>query len=232
MTDPPELPPGPAWAPPVGNPYLDDQPDALEHRERSVVADLRVAGGVLVGLAALGALLGVIWAWWSGPQQRAYVIAPGKLYPFDEAETMGAADGRYLVLVAATGLVAALLLWTWRRQNRGPLVVLALGIGGVAGAALTAWVGHLTGGGTFDGRAGTTIAHLPLSLHMRGLLFAEPALAALVYGLVVAFTARDDLGRPDPVRDAASVRAGDHPQYRGGYRDAAGPLQQRDLPPQ
>jgi hypothetical protein len=193
---------------------------------------VRFAVVIVAVLAVLGAGLGLLWAWWSGPQQRAFVIAPGKLYPFDEVETMGASDGRYLALVAAAGLVAGVVVWAWRRHNRGPVALLALCIGGLAGAALTAWVGHLTGGGTFDGRAGTTIAHLPLSLHMRGLLFAEPALSALLYGLFVAFAARDDLGRPDPVRDQISVGAGDHPQHGGGYGDAPGALQQGDFPPQ
>ena len=105
------------------------------------LADLRVAAVLALALAVLGALLGLVWQAWSGPQQRAYVIAPGKLYPFDEVETMAAADGRYLLIVGVTGLVAALLAWTARPGNRGPLVQLALAVGGFAGALLTAWVG-------------------------------------------------------------------------------------------
>lgn len=195
-------------------------------------ADLRVAGIVVLALAALGALLGVVWSAWSGPQQRAYVIAPGKLYPFDEVETRVAADGRYLVLVAAAGLVAALVAWFVRAANRGPLLVLALAAGGLAGAALTWWVGYLTGGGTYDGKPGTTIPQLPLTLHMTGFVAVEPAVAALVYGLFVAFSARDDLGRPDPVRQRVSVRRGGDPENGWRDGDAARPLQQGDLPPQ
>jgi len=214
--------------------------------------DLRLAAAVVVVLAVLGALLGVIWAQWSGPQQRAYVIAAGELYPFDEVETMAGADGRYFVLVAATGLIAGLLLWLGRRGNRGPLVALALGVGGLIGAALTWWVGYLTGGGTYDGKAGTTISHLPLSLHMHGLLFVEPALALLVYGLFAAFAVRDDLGRDDLVRQRLQaspgpvqpglvqpglvqpglVEPGEYPQHRGGDGDAPRAPQQGDLPAQ
>jgi len=36
-----------------------------------------------------------------------------------------------------------------------------------------------------------------VSLHATGLLFFEAAVAVLVYGLLVAFTTRDDLGRTD-----------------------------------
>ena len=99
--------------------------------------DARVAGAVVLALAGLGAVLGLLWAWWSGPQQRAYVLAPGKLYPFDEVETMAAADGRYFVLVGAAGLLAGGVLFWWRRADRGPLLAAALAVGGLAGAALT-----------------------------------------------------------------------------------------------
>jgi hypothetical protein len=192
-------------------------------------ADLRMALRVVLLLAVLGAALGPVWAWWSGPQQRAYVLAPGELYPFDETEKMAAADGRYLVLVAAVGLLAPVILWWWRAANRGALLLLALILGGLAGATLTAWVGYLTGGGTYSGKPGTTIAHLPLSLHMRGLLFIEPALATMVYGLLTAFAARDDLDRADPVRDRLSVGARGEPQHGWRDRDGASALEQRDL---
>ncbi|HKC29502.1 MAG TPA: hypothetical protein VKB75_15920 [Jatrophihabitans sp.] len=192
-------------------------------------ADLRIALQVVLVLAALGAALGLVWAWWAGPQQRAYVLAPGQLYPFDETERMAAADGRYLVIVAAVGLVASVALWWWRAANRGALLLVALIVGGLAGAALTAWIGYLSGGGTYSGKRGTTIAHLPLSLHMRGLLFIEPALATMVYGLLAAFAARDDLDRADPVRDRLSVRAGRQPQDGWRDRDGSSAFEERDL---
>lgn len=192
-------------------------------------ADLRVAALVVVALAALGAVLGAAWSWWSGPQQRAYVLAPGKLYPFDEVETMAAADGRYFALVAVTGLIAGALLYWRRPANRGPVLALALAAGGLAGAALTWWVGYLTGGGTYDGRPKTIIAHLPLSLRSHGLLFVEPAFALLVYGLCTVFAVRDDLGRPDPLRERLLVGRGHDAQYGGGDGDAAGAPQQGGL---
>jgi hypothetical protein len=232
----PNYPP-PNYPPPVDSNYPPPHyppPGDVEHQPAGgeATADLRVAIALTLGLAVLGALLGLLWAAWSGPQQRAYVLGPGKLYPYDEVETMARSDGRYLVIVATVGLLAALLGWFARPRNRGPLVLLALCLGGLAGAALTAWVGHLTDGGTFAGKTNTTIKHLPLSLHMHGLLFVEPAVTALIYGLFVAFAARDDLGRPDTVRERVSVGAGDHAQYGGGYGDAPGALQQRDLPTQ
>jgi hypothetical protein len=227
-----QYPAYPAYASGAGVAAPEPPPPAPRAATEGFVADLRAAG-VLVGvLAVIGALLGVVWSAWSGPQQRAFVIAPGRLYPYDEVETMAAGDGRYLVLVAAVGLLAGLFMWLRRPVNRGPVTALALVVGGLVGSALTWWVGYLTGGGTYDGKAGTTIAHLPLTLHMPALLVVEPALAALLYGMFVAFAARDDLGRDDPVRPRRSVDVGDHLEHGGGDGDAPGALQQGDLPPQ
>jgi hypothetical protein len=207
-------------------------PAAPSTADAGTRGDLRAAAFVVLALTVLGALLGLAWSAWSGPQQRAFVIAPGKLYPFEEVETMAAADGRFLVLTGAVGLAAGLLAWFRLREHRGPIMALALVIGGLAGAALTWWVGYLTDGGTYSGRKGTTIAHLPLTLHMHGLLLLEAALAALVYGLFSAFAVRDDLGRDDPVRSRASVQRGEQTQRGGGDGDAAGAAQQGYLPPQ
>jgi len=234
MTDHDPMPVQPAWQTSVGvTPWSmpQDTPPSRSAADDTLV-DLRVAWRLVVVLAVLGAVLGPLWSAWSGAQQRAYVIAPGQLYPYDEVETMAGTDGRYLLIVVIVGLVAAMVAWWARAEHRGPLVLLALGLGGTAGAALTWWTGYLTGGGTYDGKAGATISHLPVSLHMHGLVFVEPAVATLLYGLFVAFAARDDLNRADPVRERVSVGAGDHPPYGWGYGDGPGPLQQRDLPPQ
>lgn len=206
---------------------------SLAHARHPVRGDLRFAVLLAACLAVLGALLGLVWTAWSPPGPRAIVLSPGVLEP-DETESFVAGDGRFLLITAVVGLLAAVLAWR-RVANRGPLVLLALGGGALAGSLLTELVGHLTGGGTFEGAPNTLIEALPLSLHMQGLLFVEPAVATLVYGLFVAFATRDDLGRADPVRDslaAASVGSRDEPQDGWRYGNAAGALQQGDLPPQ
>ena len=232
--------PGPAAAA-IGDDHLaaDPQPAAVGVEQRG---DLRAGGIVVLALAGLGAVLGLVWAAWSPPGPRALVLPHGLLQA-DETEAWIAADGRFLVLTAVAGLLAGGLAWSYTRR-RGPLMPAALAAGGLAGAALTALVGHLTGGGTTQGRVDTVMAGLPLSLHMHGLLLLEGAVAVLVYGLLAAFTARDDLGRPDHEREArlaarrpgrgdiGSVGAGAQPDHGGGHGDAPRPLQQRDLPPQ
>ncbi len=223
----------------------------IETPSRSSTRDDLVVAGVVVGvLAVLGALLGLVWSAWSPPGPSAIVIGGGVFEVLGENESQIAADGRFLVIVSAVGLLAGLLTWFCRPRNRGPLVLLGLVVGGLCGAALTDLIGHLSGGGSFsgkkyelsDGSVQEVTLRLPLSLHMTGLLFVEAAIAALLYGLLTAFAVHDDLGRPDPVRDDVraqrlgppvddvSVGAGGDPQGGWGYGDGAGALQQRELP--
>jgi hypothetical protein len=189
-------------------------------------ADVRAGIYLVVALAVLGAVLGVIWQWWSPPGPRGFVVAPHSIQP-DETEAFVASDGRFAVICAATGLVAGVVAW-FRTSTRGPVTVLALVVGGVLGALLTDVVGHLLGGGAGDGKAQTVLPELALWVHMRGLLLLEATVAVLVYGLCVAFATEDDLGRPEP----QSVGAGDQMQFGWGGADAPGTHQQPYLPPQ
>ena len=186
-----------------------------------------VAGARLVAaLAGLGVLLGVLWQWWSPPGPLGYVNAPHVIQP-DETEAFIAGDGRFAVICAATGLIAGVAAWCVR-SARGPVTALALGVGGLLGSLLTGVVGRVLAGGTGSGKTNTILHELPLSVHMRGLLVLEAALAVLVYSLCASFAARDDLGRPE----SRSVGIRDEVQHGGGDRDTPGALQQPYLPPQ
>ncbi|MGH8963323.1 MAG: hypothetical protein ACRDWT_19390 [Jatrophihabitantaceae bacterium] len=214
--------PPPSWAP----------PPAAEHRPAHGRIDYRDLVAVVILMSAGGALLGLVWQWWSPAGPAGYVIGPGRIQP-DETEAFVAGDGRYAMIVVASGIVAALLVW-FGRIARGIPAVLALALGGLAGAGLTALVGHLTGGGKGTGRTNTVIDALPLSVHTSGLVLAEAAAAVLVYALCVSFAHDDDLGEADPARDLAraSVRPDVELQYAGGDGDGPGGLQQGNLPPQ
>jgi hypothetical protein len=196
---------------------------------------LRAAAFIALALAVAGAALGPVWQAWS-PAGPFGVMYSSGTQP-DETEAWAASDGRFAIIVGAVGLVAGVGVWLLRRA-RGPYLVVALGAGGIVGGLLTKWVGHLVGGKahTFacfppTGKA-TCTNHLPLDLHMTGLLYLEPAVAILVYGLLVAFAHRDDLGRPDPVREQLLVGTTDQPQYGWGHSDGPGVPQQREFPPQ
>ena len=189
---------------------------------------------VVAAMWVVGALLGLVWQWWSPPGSAGYIIGPGRIQA-DETEAFVAGDGRYGLIVLVCGILAGLLVWFARPTTRGSGAVVALALGGLGGGWLTEVVGRLTGGGTDSGRANTVVAHLPLSVHMSGLLFVEAAAAVLVYGLCVSFAVADDLGLPDPQRDAArgsSVGRQVQLQHAGGDGDGPGGPQQGDLPAQ
>ncbi|MEO8888183.1 MAG: hypothetical protein ABI301_01655, partial [Jatrophihabitantaceae bacterium] len=193
--------PPPGWAPPppqLPPPPLPPPPGADPAGPRRGV-DVRVLVAVVAAMAAVGALLGLLWQWWSPGGPAGYVIGPGLVQP-DETEAFVAGDGRYAVIVLATGILAGLLVW-FTRIARGAPAVLALTVGGLAGAELTALVGHVTGGGHGTGKTNTIINELPLTLHMSGLLLVEAAAAVLVYALCVSFASDDNLGEQDPVRE-------------------------------
>jgi len=160
---------------------------------------LRDAVIVVVGLAVLGAVLGLVWAAWSPARPPGVELSAGTVQ-LNESESFAGADIRFVLITGVVGLLAGLLMW-FRRDSRGPLVALALCVGGLAGAGLTALVGHIAGGGTNSGPPNTEIPHLALSVHLTGFYLFEALLASLVYSLLVAFAVADDLGRPDPVRD-------------------------------
>lgn len=186
--------------------------------------EVQQAAILVLILVALGALLGIVWQWWSPPGPLAGVL-PGHLIQPDETEAMIAADGRYAFIVAAVGLAAGIGVW-FRRGMRGPAAVLALAVGGLLGGLATEYVGRALDGGRSGGKVGTLIPHLKLDVYMHGLRLLEPLIAILTYSLIVAFAPTDDLGRGD------SVEAEWHPQHAGGYGDAAGGLQQPQFPPQ
>ena len=198
-------------------------------------SDLAQAAILVLVLAVLGALGGLLWAAWSPKGPAALVLSPG-VYEPDETEAFVAGDGRFLVLAAALGLIAALAVW-FGRPSRGVAAALGLSVGGLAGSLLMWLVGHLVGGGDGHGRsisgsADRYSSQLPLTVHAHGLLLIQAAVSMLVYGLLVAFAVHDDLGRPEAGPLPESVAAGAHPQDGWGYGDAAGPLQQGDFPPQ
>ena len=179
----------------VGPVEWDMAPTAKRSRREPWVDRTGVFAGawIVAALAVAGIPLGLFWQAVS-PRSAGLVLQSGAIVP-DETEAFIGTDGWFALLTAIAGLIAAVVVWT-RRSWRGPAAVVALALGGVVGAMVTALAGHLAGGGHSTGKADALIT-LPVSLHATGLLCLEAAVATLVYGLLVAFTTRDDLGRTD-----------------------------------
>src|SRR6476469_8602529 len=116
--------------------------------------DVYIGGWVVAALALVGVPLGLIWQAVS-PRSAGLVLQSAAIIA-DETEALIGTDGRFALLPGVVGLIAALVVgprWSWR----GPATVVAVGLGGVVGAAVTARVGHLTCGGESTGKAGAWI---------------------------------------------------------------------------
>lgn len=223
---------GPTLVPPHGPqpPRVEWNAAARAREERQ--AQLIAAASVVLVLAVLGAALGVVWDLVS-PDMPPGIISPPGIQIDDTSEALAATDGWFALITALVGLLAGIGAWYLRRV-RGPYVAIGLAVGGLLGAMLTHLVGHLLRGtGAYQVANGGTVflTHVPLNVQMRGLWFIEPALATLVYSLLVAFAAADDLGRPD-VRSArrrvvAAVPAVPPASADPGTEPSPGP--QRDL---
>ncbi len=165
-------------------------------------SDLRAAVAIVGGLAVAGAAIGLIWQAIS-PHTKGFVyLQQHTIVPNPPTESLVASDGRFMLLTAAVALVVSLAAWL-HRSSRGPVVAAALALGGLLGAGLTDVVGRATGGGVSSGTLNTEVT-LQVTVHARGLLLVEPALALFVYAICTLCAKRDDLGRAAEGQQAAT----------------------------
>jgi len=107
-------------------------------------ADALHALGVVVGMVLLGAPVGLLWSVVS-PRMQFTVSDEGlEVLGAETSEQLMGADGSYLLVVFAAGLVCGFLAW-WLARRSGPWTVLALAVGGVLAALVAARVGLLPG---------------------------------------------------------------------------------------
>ena len=139
--------------------------------------ELRAVGLVVLALIVVGVLAGVVWQAWT-VRTQGFDIGSGVIIP-DETEGWVGADAHFRIITGIVGLIAGFLAWRWRTA-RGPAMVLALTIGGVAREPGRGLGRYLTGGGNHTVVANTNVVRqLPLSVQMTG-LFLVQAIAALV----------------------------------------------------
>ncbi len=169
--------------------------------------------GVLIALlvALSGALLGVLWAWLA-PRIPLIADTHNVYLKNTEGEEAIGADGTFVLLGLAFGVVTAAAVFFFRRRGGIPLVV-SLAAGGLLGAALGWLVGMWLGptpdvvaharqvgpGVVFDG---------PLRLQAKGALLAWPIASMLtLLALVGLFGPRD----PEPEWPEWSARPQQEP---------------------
>ncbi|GAA0490822.1 hypothetical protein GCM10010361_65140 [Streptomyces olivaceiscleroticus] len=173
--------------------------------------ELREAVLIVLVTTVCGALLGVLWAWLA---PHVPLISDGKAVYLKNAEgeeSIGA-DGTFLLLGFALGVVSAAIVFLWRRRGGVPLVV-ALVVGGLLASVLAWRLGMLLGPEqdvvAHAKAAGKGVAFdAPLRLQAKGALLAWPIGAVLANLLLTgAFGPRDpepfvpDWHAPQPPRD-------------------------------
>jgi hypothetical protein len=90
--------------------------------------------------AATGLAVGRIWAA-VAPHFAVLKVDGGLVYADPEPEQGIAAEGWFLIIGAATGILLAVGAWTIGRRWRGPTVLVAL----TAGCLAASWIGYLLG---------------------------------------------------------------------------------------
>jgi hypothetical protein len=185
------------------------EPTAVPRESR-----MRAIATAAVGVAVVGVLIGWLWAWIAPPIHAVVAIthAGERVHDYlgSEAEHFFDAPCLLLGLLTVLAVVAPVLVWQWR-EHRGPGMVIALSIGMVIAAAAASATGAVLvrlryGPLNFDAVPLTgkpSVAYViqappvffslgPLQVAMT--LMWPAAVAALVYALLAAANARDDLG--------------------------------------
>ena len=174
---------------------------------------------VASGGAATGVLIGGLWAWIAPPIHAVVAItrAGERVHDYlgPESENFFVAPCLMLGLLTVLAVVAPVLAWQWR-ERRGPAMVIELVIGMIIAAAVAAAIGALLvrlvhGALNFDTvpLVGTpSVAYViqaPPVFFDRGpvqvaaTLVWPAGIASLVYALLAAADALDDLGGLPPV---------------------------------
>jgi hypothetical protein len=173
-----------------------------------------IAIAVAVVLTALGLPLGLLWRA-VAPKVEFVMTEAGAMTVQAEPEGFVAGDGWYLLITFTVGLLAAVAVWALVRR-RGPVMLLGLVAGCIAGGVLTAWLGHHIGYAHYR----QLIAHAPVGTHflrppavrsgnvglwfgflprVQGAVLVQAVAAAMAYLMLAAFHVEPDLNQPDAV---------------------------------
>lgn len=199
----------------------DPEPVPAPKRDRNRRKELLLAAVVAVTLAALGLPLGLLWRVLA-PRVEFVMTEQGPAPVQAEPEGFVADDGWYVVLTLGVGILAAILVWLLLRRQRGPLILVGLVIGSVAGGVLTLWLGSHIGYEHYR----DLVANAPVGTHIfrppdvrsaevglwfgflpkvQGAVLLQAVGAATAYMMLASFHVEPDLRRPDDVPPAVGA---------------------------
>ena len=210
-------------------------PETSEPVSASRTSRMRAIVIAGLGSSATGVLIGGLWAWIAPPIHVVVAMtrAGERVHDYlgTESEHFFDAPCLMLGLLTVLAVVAAVLVWQWR-EHRGPGMVIGLSIGMATAAAAASTAGAVLvrlsyGALNFDAvplsgspsvayvdqAPPVLFSHGPLQVAMT--LLWPAAIAALVYAVLAAADARDDLGAlpvADQPSDALPVGAGGAPE--------------------
>lgn len=183
--------------------------------------EVRQAAVVLVASLAAGLLLGAAWMWLA-PRVPLVSDATAVFLKDTEGEEAVGADGTFLLLALAFGVIGAGLVFLFHRRG-GIALVLGLALGGLLGSVV-AWKFGVSLGPTTDvvahaKQVGKGVAFdAPLELRAKGALLAWPIAAMVVHlALTALFGPRD----PEPEwewQQAVAYDLGERPEPRPDQR--------------
>ena len=133
-----------SWPAPDARPAVEPRtPYGVTAAPRNRVADLAAGYFTLAGSVLLGAPMGLLWSELA-PHARVVISAGGATIADGATEVFVAADGWFLAVCVAIGVLTGFLAWLVARRS-GPFVVVALAIGGLLGAWIASEVGMRPG---------------------------------------------------------------------------------------
>ena len=171
---------------------------ATSHRPWKRTALVAALSAVVV--LALGAPLGLLWAWLA---PSVPVVATGDSIVVNDPspEQYIAADGWYTLLGLGFGLLVAAVAWLLLRRDRGPFLLLGVVAGTLgAGYYVAPWIGEMIGRGGYEHwrtiatRGATFMA--PPEVHSTGPKLVSAFAAAIVLTLLAGWSNDPDLDQP------------------------------------
>ncbi|GAA2651767.1 hypothetical protein [Paractinoplanes durhamensis] len=149
---------------------------------------------------ALGAPLGLLWAWLA-PAVPVVQTGQGIVINDSSPEEYIAADGWYTLLGLGFGLLVAVVAWLVLRRDRGPFLLAGVIAGALgAGYLVGPWVGEMVGKSAYQqwsetaARGATYLA--PPEVHSTGPMLVPAFAAAIVLTLLAGWSNDPDLEHP------------------------------------